>query len=213
MGDGTSNRRVFRFSLRAMLIVVAIAGLVFAWVHSAREQRQVADALRRSNPSARVLYDERVADDGELQTSAPSGPAWLRDRLGVDYVSSVAGADMFYATDDDLAHLERLPNLRRLYLERAVDVTDAGLEHLLALKRLKFLVLDDAEQVSDEGLRTLARLKSLAVLHLDLGRRMTPAGIEHLKRSLPHCRIEIHLPDQRDPVLAGLVGGYHGERS
>lgn len=202
MSDRPKNRRLLRFSLRALLIGVALVGLVFTWVHSARYQRQAAAGLRTSNPSAAVLYDDQVDAEGELNASQPSSPTWLQERLGVDYFSSVVGADMFYATDDDLAHLVRLPNLRRLYLERSVDVTDAGLRHLQGLKHLKLLVLDDADQVSDEGLRTLSRLKNLASLHLDLGRRMTRAGIEQLKKSLPKCRIEIHRPDEGDPVLA-----------
>lgn len=198
-----NTRGRFRFSLRAMLVLVTLVGLVLGWVHSARDQRQAATRLQKSNPNAVVLYDYEVGADGRLkESSAPPGPEWLRERLGVDYLSSVVGADMFYATDADLKCLRRLPNLRRLNLTRSIDVTDAGLKHLEGLKKLKLLVLDGADQVTDEGLRSLGRLKSLALLQLDLGRRMTPAGIEELKRSLPNCRIEIHGLDEGDRVLA-----------
>ena len=155
------------------------------------------------NPSATLLYDYEVGVAGRLkESSAPPGPEWLRERLGVDYFSSVVGADMFYATDADLECLVRLPNLRRLYLERSIDVTDAGLKHLEGFKDLKLLVLDDADQVTDEGLRSLGRLKSLALLQLDLGRRMTPAGIEQLKRDLPNCRIEVFGMQREEQPLA-----------
>jgi hypothetical protein len=198
-------RRPFRFSLRAVLVLVALVGLALGRVHSARDQRQAAARLQKSNPSATVLYDYEVGADGRLQASPqPPGPGWLRERLGVDYFSSVVGADMFYATDADLECLARLANLRRLNLARSVDVTDAGLKQLEGLKRLKLLVLDDADQVTDEGLRSLGRLKNLSLLQLDLGRRMTPAGIEQLKRGLPNCRIEIDGLDQGDRVLADV---------
>lgn len=198
-----NTRGRFRFSLRAMLVLVALVGLVLGWVHRARDQRQAAARLQKSNPNAAVLYDYEVGADGRLQESPkPPGPEWLRERLGVDYLSSVVGADLFYATDADLKCLRRLPNLRRLYLARSIDVTDAGLKHLEGLKKLKLLVLDDADQVTDEGLRSLGRLKSLALLQLDVGRRMTPAGIEQLHRDLPNCRIEIHELDEGDHVLA-----------
>jgi hypothetical protein len=189
-----------------MLVVVALVGVVLGWVHGARFQRQAATHVQESNPSATLLYDYEVGADGRLkELSAPPGPEWLRERLGVDYFSSVVGADLFYATDADLACLRRLPNLRRLYLARSVDVTDAGLKHLEGLKNLKLLVLDDADQVTDEGLRTLGRLKSLAILQLDLGRRMTPAGIDQLKRDLPGCRIDVldAQPDREPLALAG----------
>jgi hypothetical protein len=132
----------------------------------------------------------------------PPGPKWLRERCGVDLFSSIAGADLFYATDADLARLARLPNLRRLHLARSVDVTDVGLKHLEKLRHLKLLVLDDADQVTDRGLRSLGRLKSLKLLQLDLGRRMTRAGIEQLKRDLPNCRVEIEGLDDHDQQLA-----------
>ena len=203
MRESPFNRRRFRFSLRAMLVVVALVGLVLGWVHGARFQKQAAARVRESNPSATLLYDYEVDVDGRLmESSAPPGPEWLRERLGVDCFSSVVGANLFYATDADLECLVRLPNLRRLCLERSVDVTDAGLKHLEGFKNLKLLVLDDADQVTDEGLRSLGRLKSLALLQLDLGRRMTPAGIEQLKRDLPNCRIEIYRFDGPDQVLA-----------
>lgn len=188
-----------------MLILVALVALVLGWVHSARDQRQAAARLQKSNPSAALVYDYEVGVDGRLKRSAkPPGPGWLRERWGVDYLATVVGADMFYATDADLQYLARLPNLRRLNLARSVDVTDAGLAHLEGLKHLKLLVLDDADQVTDRGLRSLGRLKRLAHLRLDVGRRMTPAGIEQLKRDLPSCRIEIDGLDQRDPALAGV---------
>jgi hypothetical protein len=182
----SANRR-FRFSLRAVLVAIALAALALGWVHSVRQEREAAARVQKSNPGAVLLHDAQVTADGELR----SAPARWHDRFGTQYFARVAGADLMYPTDSELAQLARLPNLRRLYLVRAVDVTDAGLAHLEGLQNLKLLVLDDADQVTDAGLRSIGRLKCLARLELDLGRRMTPAGIAQLKRDLPHCRMEI----------------------
>jgi hypothetical protein len=179
-----STRRPFRFSLRAVLILVAVVALVMGWVHDVRERHATAMRVRTSNPGAVLLHDHQVTREGHVQPT----PAWWN---WDEYLADVAGADLSYPTDEELKTLSRLTSLRRLYLARAVDVTDAGLAHLERLTRLRLLVLGDADQVTDAGLRSLGRLKSLTFLKLDLGRRMTPAGIEQLKRDLPHCRIEI----------------------
>jgi len=184
--------RFWRFSLRSLLVLVAVAAIGLAWVHSAQQQRAAVAAMLKSNPAAAVLYDYEVEDDGGLnQPGTPPGPEWLRERLGVDYVSDVAGIDMFYPTDADLRCVVRFPRLERLHLERSIDLTDAGLVQLASLKHLKRLVLGEADQVTDAGLLQLAKLRNLRVVRMDRGRRMTSAGIEALRAALPNCRIEV----------------------
>jgi hypothetical protein len=109
--------------------------------------------------------------------------------VGIDYLSSVAGVELFYATDADIDCLMPLPALRRLSLDRSIDLTDAGLAQVARLKHLKRLALNEADQITDDGLQSLARLTNLVELHIDLGRHMTPAGIERLRKTLPRCRI------------------------
>lgn len=196
----------FRFSLRALLIAMALVAAALGWIHAGRAQTQLVENVLAANPSTVLLYDFEVTEDGKLQeTPAPPGPAWLRERLGLDYLSSVVGAELYYATDADLQAVTRLPKLRRLYLERCIDLTDAGLEQLATLEHLKLLVLDDADQVTDEGLQSLGRLKGLAHLQLDLGGQMTPTGIDRLRRELPDCHIEI-IDQHAAPPLAWKSG-------
>ncbi len=193
----------FRFGLRALLLAMLAVGLIFAWVHRGRDQRAAVKQMFASNPGAALLYDYEVAQDGMLQQPGePPGPAWLRERLGVDHLSSIAGADLFYPTDADLTRLARFPNLRRLHLERSVDLTDAGMKHLAQLTSLRLLVLGEADQVTDAGLVQLASLRQLTTLRLDRGRHMTPAGIEQLQQRLPNCHIEIRGQAERDELAA-----------
>jgi hypothetical protein len=184
--------RASQFTLRTLLAVTAVVALAMGWVHAARSQRQAREALVLSNPAAVVLYGNQVDGDGKLTLNAPpTSPQWLRSRVGIDYLSSVAGVELFYATDADVECLLRLPALRRLSLDRSIDLTDAGLARLAQLKHLKRLALNEADQITDDGLQSLARLTNLVELHIELGRRMTPAGIERLRKALPRCRISV----------------------
>ncbi len=184
--------RASQFTLRTLLAATAVVALAMGWVHAARSQRQACAALVLSNPASVVLYGHQVDAEGRLALDAPpAAPQWLRSRVGIDYLSSVAGVELFYATDADVECLLRLPALRRLSLDRSIDVTDAGLARLAQLKHLKRLALNEADQISDDGLQSLARLTNLVELHLDLGRHMTPAGIERLRNALPRCRISV----------------------
>jgi hypothetical protein len=195
--------RRFRFGVRTLLLATLAVGLIFGWVHRGRDQREAVRQMFASNPGAALLYDYEVDGDGALeQLGEPPGPEWLRERLGIDHLSSVVGADLFYPTDVDLARLARFPNLRRLHLERSVDLTDAGMEHLAQLTTLRLLVLGEADQVTDAGLLKLASLSQLMTLRLDRGRHMTPSGIEQLQQRLPTCRIEVRDQAERDELAA-----------
>ncbi len=192
MATFSAKPRYVRFSLRAILLAMLLAGIVFGWIQRSRQQRESIRQIRASNPTAALLYNFEVDASGALkQQGTPPGPDWLRERLGVDYLSSIVGVDMFYPTDADVAILGRFPRLRRLHLERSIDLTDKGLEHLVKLTSLKLLVLGEADQVTDAGLQQLAALKNLVELRLDRSRRMTSEGIERLRQRLPNCRIEI----------------------
>ena len=201
MKRAPGNRRRLRYSLRAILLLTLGTGIGFAWVHRAQDQHAAVEQMRRSNPAAAVLYDFEVGPAGGLtQPARPPGPEWLRRRLGVDYLANIAGVDMFYPTDADVAVLTRFPNLRRVHLERSVDLTDAGMASLAKLASLKLLILGEADQVTDAGLQKLAALKNLVELRLDRSRRMTPKGIEKLRAGLPNCRITVRENPDQDPL-------------
>jgi hypothetical protein len=173
--------RRFRYSLRALLILVTLAGVAFAWVHQARQQGAAVESLVESNPSCRLYYD----GDSSLTH-------WTADLLGPDYLANVVGVQLFYATDADLERLARLERLESISLQRSIDITDSGLRHLRKLNRLKRLTISDAEQLTDAGLRQLATLTSLEYLRVDRGRHpISPETLDALRRALPKCRIEV----------------------
>jgi hypothetical protein len=128
--------------------------------------------------------------------------------LGADYVSTVRGVELYYATDADLERVGHLSSLKWLSLVRSVDLTDAGLAHLKGLEKLETLILLDAEQISDAGLRELESLPRLKRLRIDLGRhKVGEATLARLRKALPHCKIEIgELPDGEARVIAHKLG-------
>ena len=89
------------------------------------------------------------------------------------------------AYDDDLPHIENLPNLEYLYL-RCSQITDAGLEHLQNAVELQVLDLDSTA-VTGEGLVYLKNLTKLRQLDLS-GTKVTDATLTNLK-VLPQLEI------------------------
>jgi hypothetical protein len=203
---GISVSRGWRFGLRTLLLAVAVAALGMAWINLARRQSVAVDALRASNPGATVLYGNERPGDSSNQSSWSN---WARRNLGADYVSTVRGVELFYATDADLARVGQLETLKWLSLVRSVDLTDAGLAHLRGLEKLETLILLDAEQVTDAGLRQLESLSHLKRLRVDLGHReVSSAAQERLRRALPHCKLEIgeELNNGEARVIAHKLG-------
>ncbi len=89
-------------------------------------------------------------------------------------------------TDDDLAALEKLPQLQNVFLGKT-QIGDAGLSHLSSAAELKTLSLNST-RVSDEGLKSLAKLKNLKTLNLQ-DTKVTAKGATQLNQSLPETKI------------------------
>jgi hypothetical protein len=87
-----------------------------------------------------------------------------------------------WATDEVLAHLDRVPGLRTLILQ-STDVSDAGLPHLCAVPRLVELDLGDTA-VTSKGLSHLACLTKLEKLWL-ADTAVATADLLQLRNVLP----------------------------
>ncbi len=129
--------------------------------------------------------------DAQLASLAPIAPQvfWL----------NLAGTRI---TDNGLAALEPLRNLRKLHLERT-PITDSGLAHLKGLTNLGYLNLYSTG-VSDAGLAQLAALKNLRQLYL-WETKVTPAGVEELKKAIP--TLVINTGWEVAPATAPAVAG------
>jgi len=191
----TSHRSLrlrLRFSLRTLLLVMAVCGAVCGlWVNRAEKQRRAVSAVRAAG--GQVLYDFQAAGD-----EAPF-PAWLSKVLPDDYL---ADAHTVWlppsAKNEDLRPVGELTKLRRVLLG-GTSIGEAGLSHLTALQELEELFLDgyrvkgaglDSRNIawsSDSGgmeltnvaLAHIARLSSLRVLSLR-GTMLSGEGLRSL---------------------------------
>ena len=71
---------------------------------------------------------------------------------------------------------------------KGTTVTDDSLAQLSRLKNIRVLLLDGTA-VTDLGLVHLSRLTNLQVIYLDNSTAVTDKGVEELQKALPHCKI------------------------
>jgi hypothetical protein len=153
-----------------LLVVIALLALTMGWVVNRyrAEQRSIA-ALRR-------LGADVALEPGLLGQ-------WWPKVVGVE----VHNAEF---SDDDLALLDDLPDLRSLFFF-GTRTTDDGLAHLLRLRGLRVICLENTK-LSDTGLNQLARMSSLSELWV-YGGGVTEDGVSRLRRESPRLKVE-HRP-------------------
>jgi hypothetical protein len=210
------KRRWFQFSLRSLLIAVAVVAVPCAWlghkIEQKRRQRDAVEAIRRLG--GRVKFGDQIDFDGVPLAGdrRPPGPLWFRELLGDDFFADVKSVDLSWTEvrDDDLQHLDKFPNLEFLGLNRT-RITDAGLSHVGGLRRLRMLDLTrsaisdaglshlrgltrlemlciDYNPISDAGIERLTCLKALGWLSVE-DTEVTDEGVRQFKRVLPDCGI------------------------
>jgi hypothetical protein len=184
------RRRWFRFSLRTLLLLVAIVAVGFGWlgvkIRQAHEQRDAVAAIVKLNGI--VCYDyEPGPSYGYQQPAIPPGPTWLRNLLGVDFL---AHADQVWLDGsfpvDELSRLHSLPGVRFLSISNPQNA-DGVLDSLAGLTQLKELNVCGMH-VTDGSLVYLARLTQLKQLNL-VDTQVTDERYDDLRRALPNVEI------------------------
>jgi hypothetical protein len=162
-------KRLLRFSLRTLLIVVTVLGIWLGLkVSAARRQKEAVEAVL--NAGATVVYDYqmkprrpfppavsslvgmqvgvKLPDFQQDATAQISGPAWLRERLGDDYFRTVVA----------------------VYFNRPKDsITKSDVDALAKLPEVQSFVFDGREHRSvfgDADFSVLSRLHSLRMLSI-----------------------------------------------
>ncbi len=173
------KRRWFQFSLRTLLLLVALLALWLGW-HAVQVRRQREAVLTIEELGGHVLYDYEWPRGSS--NTPPNEPSWLARLVGVDQVHDVASVSLAHnkeVTDADLRQLSDLKDLRDLNLGWT-EVSDEGLAHLKRLRGLEHLYLESCSHVTDSGIAHLAGLTNLKELTVS-GTRMSNAGMVHLK--------------------------------
>ncbi len=153
------RRRFFKFTLRTALLALIAASVLLGWkANKARRQQKTLAAVRKMG--GMYFYEFTLDATGNPVAAEPPGPAWLRNQIGLDFLSDVGRIDIYGTQASDLTPLSGLTNLRWLMLE-GTPVSD--LAPLAGMTNLRALSLDST-QASD--LTPLARMTSLEVLRL-----------------------------------------------
>ena len=197
-------RRV-RLSIRGLMVLVLVVGGGLGWfIHRAAVQRDAVRAIQAAGGT--VSYDYQQARPFDLY-SAPPGPKWLVDRIGLDFFATVTSVTIKTPqTDAILAHVGQLPRLQYLSA-RGVSVTDASLAHLAGLSELRGLGLSATPGLTDAGLAHLAGLARLENLVIEGDMRVEGPGLAHLTglKRLKFLCIETRT-DADWAILARLAG-------
>jgi hypothetical protein len=200
MQDPSPSRRhrlPTRLSVRALMIFVLTPGGGFGWVvNRAHTQRDAVEVIRRAGARAGaartggvggVMYDWQFANGACDGKGTPWWPAWLMDRIGVDYFGHVTWVFLPELSDVETVHIGHLAQLERLDLI-GPSMTDARLADLKGLTRLESMSLKDAA-ITDAGLDHLKGMTRLKDLFLG-GTKVTDAGVRGLQQALPKLSIE-----------------------
>jgi internalin A len=105
-------------------------------------------------------------------------------------------------TDDSLAHLRDLTNLKTLYFYNGV-IRGPGLVHLTGLPQLNYLELSYTP-LDDEGLKHIAEMKSLTGLLIGFT-RISDAGVAHLESLQSLDRISLRSTAVTDECFKHLA--------
>jgi Leucine-rich repeat (LRR) protein len=191
--------RRFKFSVRHLLILVAILAALLAFggkrVNDARKQRQLIALIQSyggenhhqlnfKNGSERTIRSPNM----EFSPTLP-GPDWVRSRLGAEYFVGVAEAffdKQSHRVLDDAMFAEFIAAVRSQDLPRPhglvfseLPITDATLKRLDEFPNLTSLHVVDCLGITDTGLRALKSLKKLRRLDLR-GTSTTDNGLSNL---------------------------------
>jgi hypothetical protein len=213
---------------------VLVFGVGLGWiVRNARIQRKAVVAIEKAG--GRVGYNWEWQNDHWNLSGKPWAPRWLVNTLGADYFGHVVvvlistrkpSAEelahvgnlrqlevlLFYDSnlaDNDLAHLNKLANLRNLQLSwsgsrRGLKISDSGIERLKGLTNLEELGLAGT-QISDAGLRNVEGMTKLKGLSLE-ETPITDNGLAHLKDLTELNYLDVSGTQVTDKGLVHLKG-------
>ena len=148
------HRRWFRFSLRFLLLLVAIIGVPLGMkMNRVRNQQAVVASLVQTGAKLKFdLHPRSINGVNVTGIQEPPGPQWLREILGDKFFTELTDIQMpprdgkSQVTDDELSFISRLPYLERLTIRtERISVEERtngdGLAHLARLNTLQSLSL------------------------------------------------------------------------
>ncbi len=185
----TPRRPWLRFSLRFLMLLVALIAIPLAWkMNRVHNQRAVVAEVMRLNGQI-SYYHQRRRVKVARRTAEPPGPKWLRGILGDEFFADVdsVSVDGEQVNDHTIRQIASLPHLKRLGI-RSNSISDAGLKNLAGHSELESLSLNSSS-LTDTGLRHLCGMTKLESLSL-ARTQCTTEGVSKLQKALPICKIQ-----------------------
>ena len=203
------RRRWLWYGLPAILALIALVGIAIAVaianakkafaakLEQAQRQREAVEAIRRLGGESLYDYQQNIEN---WWYASPPGPAWLRERYGVDMVANVESVDFTRQKPTDVdrlddaglqqleEHLKGLPRLKRLAIS-GKGVTARRSQTSCDLEPIKSLSIWRTS-ITDSGLEPIQRLTQLERLFVD-ETGITDAGLRRLE-GLKHLKL-LHL--------------------
>lgn len=215
-------RGLFRFSLRALLVIMTIACIWIGMIaHRAQQQRRAVEAITRDG--GWLLYDYQVWPEGQGPTlvpgrsygdslggrpqrlrleAEPPGPKWLRLWIGDHYFVTpitLKNRGSGKSSENSLRFLNGLPSLETLSWPEAT-FEKGDFKRLGDLPKLKQLFVHYSN-INDEGLAELKRCSELELFGA-AGTQISDAGLAHLR----HLRKLVYAGLSKTRITdAGLV--------
>ena len=202
MTETKPKRRWFRFSLRALLVLVTVLCVWLGFkVNAVRKQKEAIDAIMQAGGSFWFDYQYAVGDSNLTNPDpdiTPPGPTWLRKFLGDDYFRTPVFLMIGYSENGGnndigtglLNQLEKLPSLRRVMFDSIaiVDVSsghrhrfsDSDLQVFSTLHHLESLSIQIAD-IRGDGVAYLSNLTNLGSLEF-YSTPLDDAGMEKISK-------------------------------
>jgi uncharacterized protein YjbI with pentapeptide repeats len=193
----TDSRRWLQFSLRTLLVVMLLAGVLLGYIGY---ERRRAAALQSQFAGLQAL----TTNAGALVGDPSPRPGWLRAVLGDDspaYLRSISLAGR-KVDDAKLGGLESFPRLEVLSL-LCTDVRGPSLELLTENPRLRRLDLG-ASNIGDEGMKSVGKLTGLTDLVLG-NTRISGESLRDLAGLSRLRRLNLHRTEIADDHLKALA--------
>lgn len=199
MSSRPKKRRWFAISLRTFFLVLTLFCIWLGMtVHDARRQEQIVNLVHELGGQVEYDYEwdsevRRMIDHAGVGGVGPAaeaaGPRWLRGLIGDHYfcnVVTVSLRDNPKVTDEVVAQIGQLSELRILQFQDCPNVTDAGIRQLPTSLRLRGLSLIGTA-CSDAAVAHLVELEGLEQLYLHRT-NVTDACLQHLQE-VPNLEI------------------------
>jgi len=208
MPQRTSRRFSIRFSLRLLIALVTISGILFAGIgwrlNRAKQQKQILADLRLKMGDNSYYYKfQRSGIDlfgwpQPDQSQPPPVAQWLIDLAGIDFWATLTDIYVEQLSDPvDLAEFQRLDNVELLQLHRQdfenaetigqfsklefLDLSDNPITNISGLSSLQNLVSLNLENTPVEDISALAQLKQLRFLNLNSTKVRDISPLSNLK--------------------------------